>query len=101
MKTYKTSQAQKFTVDYATSLSSGHGHRKILVYIESERGDKKEFYSVTNNMPDFDEASDKEGQDKAEALFEIIESDLDGEICEWLNSLEDTDENEEFLNFYN
>lgn len=87
MKTYTTTQGQKFTVDYATSLPSGHGHRKILVDIQSEEGTIRQFYSVTNNMPDFDEASDKEGQDKAEAFFELVESDLDGEISEWIYEL--------------
>lgn len=88
MKNYTTSQGQEFTVDFANSLPAGHGHRKIMVQIVAENGDQKEFSSVTSNMPDFDEANDLEGQEKYEALFEIVENDLDGEIAEWISDLD-------------
>ncbi|MGV8914365.1 MAG: hypothetical protein ACOH1X_02840 [Kaistella sp.] len=87
MKTYTTSQAQNFTIDYASAIFSGSGHQKINVHVISESGDKKEFDHTTNNMPDFDKANELEGQEKYEALFEIIENDLDGEIAEWLYEL--------------
>lgn len=88
MKTYTTSQDQDFTVNYASSLSSGHGHKKINALVVAENGEKKEFHSVTSNMPDFDEATDLEGQEKFDALFSLVESSLDGEIAEWIYSLE-------------
>lgn len=89
MKTYTTSQSQEFTIDYASSLPSGHGHRKITVSVIAENGDKKDFSSITSNMHSYDEANDLEGQEKYEALFEIIENDLDGKLTEWISSIED------------
>lgn len=84
MKTYTTTQGQEFTIDYASAIFAGYGHQKITVSVVAENGDKKEFWHKTNNMPDFDEATDLEGQEKYEALFELVEYSLDGEISEWL-----------------
>ena len=39
-------------------------------------------------MPDFDEATDLEGQEKYEALFDLVDYSLDGEIAEWINEIE-------------
>ena len=91
MKTYTTTQSQEFTIDYASALPSGYGHQKITVSVVSENGDKKDFKATTNNMPDFDEATDLEGQEKYEALFELVEYSLDGEISEWIYNLENED----------
>ncbi|MGL5235221.1 MAG: hypothetical protein ACRC8Z_10795 [Empedobacter falsenii] len=88
MKTYTTTQGQEFTIDYASSIFAGYGHQKISATVVAENGDKKDFKATTSNMPDFDEAVDLEGQDKYEALFELIEYSLDGEISEWLYELE-------------
>lgn len=90
MKTYTTTQGQEFTIDYASAITAGYGHQKITVSVVAENGDKKDFSAKTNNMPDFDEATDLEGQEKYEALFELVEYSLDGEICEWLYELEKT-----------
>lgn len=84
MKTYTTSQGQEFTINFASALPAGHGHQKITVEIVADNGAKTGFSAKTNNMPDFDEATDKEGQEKYEALFELVENSLDGEIAEWL-----------------
>lgn len=91
MKTYTTTQGQEFTIDYASSITAGYGHQKITVSVVSENGDKKEFSAKTNNMPDFDEASDLEGQEKYEALFDLVDYSLDGEISEWLYEIENAD----------
>ena len=92
MKTYKTTQGQEFTIDYASAITAGYGHQKITVSVVSENGDKKEFWHKTNNMPDFDEANDLDyGQEKFEALFELVEYSLDGEISEWLSEIENAD----------
>ena len=88
MKTYTTTQGQEFTIDHASAITSGYGHQKITVYVMAESGEKKEFSAKTNNMPDFDEANELEGQDKYEALFDLVEYSLDGEISEWLSKLE-------------
>lgn len=92
MKTYTTTQGQEFTIDYASSQFSGYGHQKITVQAVSENGDKREFWHKTNNMPDFDEANSLEyGQEQFEALFELVEYSLDGEISDWLNEIEKED----------
>ena len=84
MKTYTTSQGQEFTINHASALPAGYGHKKIIVEVVASNGAKKDFHHTTNNMPDYDEATDKEGQEKYEALFELIERSLDDEISEWL-----------------
>lgn len=88
MKTYTTSQGQEFTIDYASAITAGYGHKKINVRVCSENGDLKEFSATTNNMPDYDGANDFEGQEKYEAFFELVEHSLDGEIADWIFELE-------------
>ena len=88
MKTYTTSQNQDFTIDWADALPAGHGHKTIDISViyrdEKIDQESKDFRSVTSNMPDFDEALDLEGQEKYEALFELVQSDLEGKISEWI-----------------
>ena len=84
MKTYTTTQGQEFTIYYTSAITAGYGHQKITAYVIAENGDKKQFSAKTNNMPDFDEATDLEGQEKIDALFLLVESSLDGEIVEWI-----------------
>lgn len=91
MKKYNTRSniAASFQVTHASHLSSGYGHKKIMVDIIDENGNQKSFSSVTSNMPDFDEATDLEGQEKYEALFELIENDIEGSISGWIYSNQD------------
>lgn len=87
MKTYSTDSGHQFSVDYASSLPAGHGHRKIkVILVTSVTGERitKEFKAVTSNMPDYDHASDLEGQEKYEALFELIQYNIDHLVDEWL-----------------
>lgn len=91
MATYTTTQGQDFQIMYASSLPSGHGHRKIEVEICSKSGDLKTFSANTSNMPNFDEVNGLECQEKYQTLFEIVESSLDGEISEWIFELENED----------
>ena len=91
MQTFTTSQGQEFTIAYAYPMPSGFGHKKINVQVCSEDGTLKDFCHTTSNMPNFDEALEKEGQEKWDALFEIVENDLDGEISEWLYELDSED----------
>ena len=85
MKTYLTSEIAEFEyiISHASSLSSGYGHREIFVTVNHE-GQEKDFKAVTSNMHDYDEASDLEGQEKYEALFELIESKIAGQIAQWI-----------------
>lgn len=89
MNTFTTSQDQEFTIDYSSSSFSGYGHQKITVYVIADNGDKKSFYHTTDDMPGFDKAMDLEGQEKYEALFELVETSLDGEISEWISEIND------------
>lgn len=84
MKTYTTTTGQEFTVDYASALTAGYGHKKITVVIVDENYNTKEFSATTSHMPGYDEANDLEGQDRYEALFELVDYTLDDEIAEWL-----------------
>ena len=88
MKTYSTTTGQEFTLDYASALTAGYGHKKITVVLVSEIYGTKEFSAVTSNMPGYDDATDLDGQEKYEALFELIESKLDDEIYYWLQGEE-------------
>lgn len=93
MKTYTTTQGQEFTIDYASAINAGYGHQKITASVVSEKGDKKEFWHKTNNMPDFDEANNLDyGQEKFEALYELVEFSLDGEISEWISEIENSED---------
>lgn len=92
MKTYTTTQGQEFTIDYASAITAGYGHQKITASVVSENGDKRDFSAKTNNMPDFDDATDLEGQEKYEALFDLVDYSLDGEISEWLYELENSED---------
>lgn len=84
MKKYTTTTGQEFKVEYAGSLPSGYGHQKISSYLVNEEGDKKEFVAITSDMPGYDEANDLEGQERYEALFNLVDSFLDYQISEWI-----------------
>lgn len=91
MKTYTTTEIQEFdySINYASALSAGYGHKEITVIVEARTSGEnitKGFKSVTSNMHDFDSAEELEGQEKYEALFELVENNLDGKIAEWLYS---------------
>jgi len=86
MKTYKTTTGQEFTIYHASDLTAGYGHKKITVTVADENYDTKEFSSTTTNMPGYDEANDLEGQERYEALFELVEYDIDDAIAEWLQA---------------
>lgn len=84
MKTYEV-HGKNINVIHATALSNGYGHKKITVELQEEfTGETKTFSATTSNMPDFDTATDLDGQDKYEALYEIIDSSVEDEVYEWL-----------------
>lgn len=75
-----------YTVEYASALSSGSGHKKINVRLESNDGRVKNFSSITSNMYDYDKSQEFEGYEKYEALFKLVESQLENSIYEWIHS---------------
>jgi hypothetical protein len=89
MKTYTTTQSQEFTVNYANAMFSGHGHNKIEVEINADN-EYKTFFATTTNLEAVDETKKLEGQERYEALFEIVDCwQLDDKISEWIYSLYD------------
>ena len=73
-------------INYAFSKLTGYGHHKIIVELDFA-GEFKTFSKTTNNMPAFDEANDLEGEDKWEALYNIIANDIEDEVAEWIEEL--------------
>lgn len=91
MKTYITSEIAEFEycVLHAYDTVAGYGHKDIHVQIQAENGEVKEFKARTNSMYDFDLAIDIDNnQERYEALFELVESKLDGKIAEWICDIE-------------
>lgn len=87
MKAITTLNTEKeVSLNYASSMTSGYGHKLISVELECN-GEYREFSHTTNNMLDFDRASDLEGDEKYLALFNLIESDIEDEVIEWLSEL--------------
>lgn len=93
MKTYTTSEiaAFDFTVTYAAAAFSGYGHNKIEVEVEYN-GERKSFKATTTSLDSVEDAKELEGQEKYEALFEIVEYSLGGVIAEWIIELEDKED---------
>lgn len=65
------------------AITAGHGHKKITVELYY-KGEYKTFSATTSNMPDYDEATDLEGESKNEALFNIVSYQLKDQIDEWI-----------------
>ena len=79
---------KELDITYATAISSGHGHKKISVwFIDYETLESITLTATTNNMPAFDRASDLEGQEKYVALYEIIASDIQDQLEEFVSPL--------------
>lgn len=83
-----TNNEAQIEVLLATALPAGHGHRKITVYVEYE-GQQNQFHGTTCNMPAYDAAQEMEGKKKYEALYDIIESKIEGDISEWIEEIEE------------
>lgn len=85
MNTYTTHSniAADFTIDYASAITSGYGHKEITVSVNYE-GKLKNFTATTSNMHAYDQATDLEGQEKYEALYELVEGTLNDQISEWI-----------------
>lgn len=82
-KTFTTPSGNKFTIDYSSVAHVGNGHVKISVTIVDEQGDMETFEETTHNMPAYDRANNLDGQEKYEALYDIVSSSIDAQIDEW------------------
>ena len=74
-------------INYTQALTAGHGHKKITVELYLQ-GEYKTFSATTSNMPDYDDATELEGSDKDEALFNIISYKIEDEVNEWIVEVE-------------
>lgn len=83
---YTLNIEKKLNINYATSITAGYGHKKITVELECEC-EYKLFNATTNNMHAFDEANYLEGEEKYLAFYELIESQIEDEILEWIEEL--------------
>ena len=81
-------QGNEIEITYASALTAGYGHKKITVEVEFN-GMRKEFKATTSNMPAYDEAMNIEDmEDKYFALYEIIESQIEDNILDWISENE-------------
>jgi hypothetical protein len=83
MKNYE-SNGKIFNVTHASALTYGYGHKKITVELTETTGETKTFSATTSYMPGYDAACDLEGQDKFDALYELISGQISDEVYEWL-----------------
>lgn len=74
------------TVHYASCITSGYGHKKITVELKLD-GEYRKFTATTNAMHLTDEAADLEGQERYNALYDIIAIDIDDEVRNWVAEL--------------
>lgn len=84
MKTYETQIDKTVTVLHASSMPAGYGHQRITVQMQNEVGGTREFSATTDFMPGFDAANELEGQEKYEALYELIANKIADMVYEWL-----------------
>lgn len=79
---------QELEVIHASKLPSGFGHYKINVhFLNHQNMESKYFASTTSNMSAIDAASELEGQEKYMALYEIIASDIQDQLEEFVSPL--------------
>jgi hypothetical protein len=79
---------KELDITYATAISSGHGHKQISVwFLHYKTLESITLTATTNNMPAFDRASELEGQEKYVALYEIIASDIQDQLEEFVSPL--------------
>lgn len=74
-------------INYTNATTAGHGHKKITVELYF-KGEYKTFSATTSNMPSYDDATELEGSDKDEALFNIISYQIEDQVEEWIVEFE-------------
>lgn len=84
----------EITLDYASSMTSGHGQKTITVEL-TYRGEKKEFSKTTNNMSDYDDATELEGFEKKEEMYNLISYAIEEEVAVWTQEIDCEIENSE------
>lgn len=78
---------KELVLNHASSVPSGYGH--IIITVELYyNGEYKKFTATTNNMPDYDKATELEGNDRYHAFYKLIERLIIDEVAEWLEDKE-------------
>ena len=86
MKAITTLAGKEIEVYHAQAIPSGYGHKKITV--ELRHGNMYEkFSATTSNMSAFDDAQDHVGSEYYQALFDIIENQIEDQATECLDKL--------------
>ena len=76
-------------LNYASALPSGAGHKKITVEL-FYKGEYKKFTAITDNMPDYDDATDIEDiKEKNIAFFNLISYKIQDEVFEWCCNIDE------------
>ena len=81
-----TISGQEVEIWSAYNTPAGYGHKKIFVELQRMES-YKVFSATTNNMPAYDEANDLEGPHKERALYDIIASQIEDQVVEWIDTL--------------
>jgi len=72
---------------YSISASTaGYGHKKITVELKLEN-EYKTFSATIDCMPSYDEVNDLDGDDRDEALYNLIDSKIESQVYEWIESI--------------
>ena len=82
MKTYEI-DGKDINVVCAVASPAGHGHYEITVDL-MDAVETKSFTAKTSDMHGMDAATDLDGQERYEALYELIASKIEGQVVEWL-----------------
>lgn len=76
MKTYTTPLSPRFTIDYATSVFSGYGHRRVIIRICDDNGFSQSFSIVTTNLEPLDHCNDLDPPERYEFIYEAFADDF-------------------------
>ncbi len=82
----KKNMKTEIEIYHASARPSGYGHKTITVEL-MYKGEAKEFSAITDNMPDYDAASELEGDEKRNALYKLIEHKISDSVDEWIEEL--------------
>ena len=79
---------EELEICHVSSIQSGYGHKKITVELRYKEEYKK-FTSTTTNMPDYDSATELEGDEKNNAIYSIIKNSIADLIAEWITEVDE------------
>lgn len=95
MKKINYPTGKEITIYHASGITAGYGHKEITIEIEYN-GEYRKFSAITNDMPGWDEANDLDDYDeRKEALYELVEANIEGNIEEFIYDVDFDEEEEE------